>query len=459
MAVKTTFLLTSILLLLGSIAPAFSETLFGGSFTLGETVYLSGTNGKLFQDTEGRPGVVQSGELSLFLSSFAEGYTFEADLSASYEQHESLQIAMPRLMLETSPLPWTVLRAGRFVQVPGNAEFRSPLDFLSQTDPEALLSGRLDSVRAPADLLQAALFVGPAFLRLTTSLLRPELRLPETDSIWFPRRQIPDLVVRLDEEYLLRSIYYAPAEPDTFSFDDPSILAELGGSFYAVDATLLGYAGYTTDLILRPRVVLDFLGGGPARPYDAELDPIQERVAALGGAVATSLGGFRLYGETATIFNRPSVMALETWQEEATIFERNDPAPIYRSRVTELNAGGSYQGYWDLAPTDGLQWFLLAEYFDTYGYPEDASLPLLARFVATSLQLSTYRPALTLGLQSVWSLRPPEDSYALVLQADWEATPGLSFSALLPLFWGESESELGQYSENRLLRVEVTASF
>lgn len=447
----------ALLALIAGLGGVEAETALSGQFSLAEVVYLSGTNGSIYDDTEGAAGIVHSGELGARLSSWGEIYSLEAELQAAYSGDGDPEISLPRAVLDLTPSSWLTLRLGLFTYTPGNAEFRSPLSYLSQRDTEALLSGDLSSVRSASELLQATAFVGPAYLRLTAMPLRPRPKLPETDSIWFPRETIPEFVVRGPDDtvYLLRSLYY-PAEAEAADrVVDGSLLGEVSATLGPVDGTLLGYSGYSPQLLLQPKVDVQSVSS----TFDVALAPIQNRITALGAAVATSLGATRIYAEATHTWNRKTVMNLEDWQKISSIFTQNDPAPLYTSNVQEILAGGSYQGYLDLSAVGGLQWVVLGEYFTTFGVPADADPGILSEFVGLSGTINTYRPELSLGVYSVTSWKAPGFGVASVFSLAWQATPAVALNLRYPMFLGDAGNELGQYGDLHVVHAGVTVRF
>ncbi len=432
-----------------------AETAVSGQFGLSEMFYLSGTNGSIHQDTDGSPGVVHSGDISVLLSSWGTHYTLQAEMGATYTGDGYPEVMLPLAALDVTLFHWLTLQMGRFTYIPGNAEFRSPLSFLSQRDTEALFSGDITAMQSASELFQTTIFFGPAYLRLTAAPLRPALRLPDTRSIWFPRDTIPKFVIRNDDEFLLRSVYYTAAAELPDRVADTSILGEVSATLGPVDGTILGYSGFSNHSVLRPRVDLDLRDS----VYDVALTPVQNRIDSIGAAVATSMGPTRVYLEGTYTWNRKSVMNLQDWQETTPVLTQNDPAPVYTSAVQEVLAGGSYQGFFDLPSTGGMQWVVLTEFFTTLGVPEEADSGLLSEFIGVSATLSTYRPDLALGVYSVVSWKEPGLGLGSVLSLEWQATPEVSVSLRHPVFLGDSHNELGQYRDLHVLRADVVVRF
>jgi len=447
---------TAILAFLACAAGVGAETVVSGLFGLSSMMYLSGTNGSILDDTRDAPGIVGSSQLGMQLSTWGEIYSLDAELEAvSTTPTGALVLKFPRAILDLTPSDRLTFRLGRFTYIPGNAEFRSPLSYLSPRDTQALFSGDFDSLQAPSELLQATAYLGRAYLRLTAVPIRPRPILPETDSIWFPRNTIPEAVERDGDVYLLRSLYYAVEGDTPDRVIDASFLGEIAASVGPVDGSLLGFTGYSNQLILRPRVDAQLV----SRTFDVALDPVQNRVDGIGVALAGSIGPARLYLEGSHTRGRISVMNLAAWQERTSLFTRNDPAPIYTSGVQELLVGGSYQGYIELAALGGVQWVALAEYFTTVGVPSAADPGLLAEFAGISATATTYRPDLSIGLYSVVSWKEPDYGLATVVSVVWQATPEVGVTLHHPLFLGSSDNELGQYEDLHILRAEVTVRF
>lgn len=438
------FLLSVLFLVV--VGAADGQTSLGGTLSLMNTIYPAGGGALVTDDTDGESGYDWSLRLEPLLTADTDRFSLTARLSIKQEQARAAEFSLSSLAMELFLGPSITAKAGKFLYQPGNSEYLSPHDYLVRTDFEKLFGGESLDAQLGTELLQLTAFLRSAYLRLSYAPLKPELLLPQPDSIWFPRRDIPARYSNFE----LRRLYYTAEPQRAPRLSDGSYLAEFGTTLAGFDLSLLGYYGWSTEALLYPSLgALDLAGF-----FDVELTPIQERYGSVGSSVATSFGGMRLYGEGSYAFERPYP------KSDSFGVVTNDESPYGTVGALETTVGGSYNGYLNSVLGGDLFWLALAEHHRVWLLPDSVEPPFLSHAVSTRTEAG-HSSGVSVAVDHVLSLEEGTGwSGALIPELRFEDTiSSLAGYLRYPLFWGSRDSELGQFRGNYLLLLGLELLF
>lgn len=433
-------------LLLLICATAVGQTSLGGTLGLGSTIYPGGGGPLIDDDTNGEPGYGWELRLEPLLAADTDRFALTAELSILQEQGKPADFSLSSLALELFFGPAITVKAGRFVHQPGNSEYFSPHDYFVRRDFEKLFGGEIEDAVIGTELLQLTTFLRSSYLRFSLAPIKPEVPLPQTDSIWFPRRDLPSQFRTFD----LRRLYYSSEPYRSPRLYDLSYLAEIGTNVAGFDLSLLGYYGWSNEPILYPSLgSLD-----PAGVFDIELTPIQERYAAVGTGIATSVRALRIYGEGSYSFDRPYA------KDDGFGVLREGESVSKRVASPETTLGGSYNGYLPGLLGGDISWLALAEHHAAWLLPDSVVPPILSHALAGRLE-ATHSVGVSVAFDHVLSLEERAGASGVLIPELRFADSISSLAAYLryPLFWGDRESELGQYRGNYLLLIGMEVRF
>lgn len=356
-----------------------------------------------------------------------------------------VRAAVDELVLTLDPLPFLQVRLGRFCAHPGTGVFFSPTSYMLRTDFEQLVTGRKDRMTLPADLVQASLFWGDAYLRLSAAPFSAPPELPGPGSPWFPDKDLPKTIWILFPPppypvYLADTVLKeAPIPP--FDLRQVSVSAELGGTIHPLDLALLYYHGADNSPLLKAAI---------SRPvavqpdYIITITPAHRTIDALGLDLAVESGGFSAWADGSFVFSKSF---LTTRLDDDTWETLLGSAP-----ALELCLGASYRPPW----ADAL---LLAEYRDTFAFAGDDSFvqPLLSSALAVMLRVELLDGRLAASGTWIESLADGSRAIHLLLsfQPSWE----LELQLAAPLFFGRPDTELGQFRGNHLVSAGLAWRF
>ncbi len=433
---KRTFIVSTAFLLVFAGSPLSSEVLLSGTAELDAGVFFNAD--KLVESA-----LDQRLALSPNLSARIDSFDFSFSSSITLERPvEQLGFDLNELLVTLYPFDFMQIKAGRFSYLPGTAEFLSSTNYFSRTDYEKLMTGTVDETGVPNDLLQLGLFVSDYYFKLTTSLFRPEMLLPEVSSPWFPGKDIPReveiMVILTKTTFHLGEIYYAEPEPAEFSFDEVSFSPEIGATLGGVDISLMYYRGFDNTPLTQVKFLLTSLN--PAEPYDIELVPHYRWIDAIGANVATSISSLRLWADASYTFEKGFLANRVSYSSRST--------PVIIFPFLEYTLGASYEMY---DPSI----FALLEIRNSHiiGGEDYLIEPILGSALTFGINLSFFDSRLSSYFFGLLSFE--DSSTAFVIRLSYNPVDDLSFTLTYPLFSGAPDTELGQFADNKYLSANL----
>jgi hypothetical protein len=372
------------------------------------------------------------------LSIWSDIYEFSGAGSVDFESFSgALDFTLKEFKLVINPLDFMSLKLGYFNYLPGTAQFLSTTNFFSRIDYERLLAGTVEESIVPTTIVQTGFFFLDFYLLLTVSPFRADMILPATDSPWFYGKDIPESIIEplFGQEIFLEELYYSEEDQPPYDFSQISYSPELGGTLWGVDFSLLYYYGYDNS----PLVQAYFRQMGVTDPYDIELVPVYRKIHALGLNLATNFSALRLWADAAYTFSK-SFLANKVG------YGRN--TPVVESPHISYALGSSYEfAFPDL--------LMLAEVKNSHIIDDNETIidPVLSSAIITAAQLSLFDYRLATHASLIYS--PADPSVAAVCKLSFTPFADFAVQLLAPFFFGPSDTELGQYSGNYFVSVEV----
>jgi hypothetical protein len=425
-----------VLLLTAGNLPA--EVVFGGTGEIHSSLFAGPQN-------PGHLRIDWSTQLNPSFRVDSQCYRFFFRSALGYQDNAArIETRIDELYLVLDPLPFLRLRLGRFSYLAGSGLFFSNTRYFARVDFTELLTGRTETMILAGDMVQMSFFVSDFYLTLTAAPFAAAPIVPDPDSPWFPDKDLPrSITVHFPstQVLLLDEILLQEAQLPPFEVQNASASAELGGTMYPVDFALLYYHGSDNSPLMKAAV--DF-PEGLFESYDIILTPVFRSIDALGLNLALQAGPFTFWTDDSFTFsktllsNRLSSSAMET--------------ALQKHPYLEICLGASYRPSF----VDGL---LAAEYHDAFALAEDTSLiePLLSSVLVAALQCDFLQERLSPALTWIQSLH--DRSGAVHLRFSFKPSMELEARLSAPLFFGEADSELGQFRGKHLFAGGVVWRF
>ena len=442
MRYRSLALVAALVLILGCGGrPASAQVSLGG-----EAAYRFGAQIPIGSPSDTLLSHVGSATASLYAASDVG----EIELIGAVEQ--DFMAGSTDLSLEESELvaylgSYLVLRTGVFDYQPSVSDLLPSFNFFARRDLESYFEGRVGEATLPAPLVQLTGLAGPYFGRVTIMPTEAKVPFVDPDSPWFPNLGFPEeirigfpspTVMRLTE------IVVEPYPDPSRSFTDVSYQAEFGGTVRAFDFRLLYYHGQ--DLRPRYTATLEF-PEGLFQDYRVRLTPIEWNLDAFGASLLAVLGPVRTYGE---ILHRHT---------DAVVIERVTSTPsgfqtiIHESPTYTYTLGASYRSSFPAV-------LLTAEYTNSGILKPVTRMiePNLEHAAAASATWSPLDGRLSLTAFGLVSLR--DYSFNTSFRGEvWSRDASLGLRLTVPAFWGEPDTELGQFSDLLFPSVTLTYRF
>ncbi len=405
----------------------------------GETVF-GGESVTSFLGVVDEPGGNQldiGDDLHFYVNSYQDAFTFSSDISISAELlHDSTvetSVQVNTLFAEFYLGDEFVLKAGDYVEYGGSANLLSPLNLFHSTNPENLFKGDLDHILQPEHLIKLAWLSDSLSIDcIVAPLITPPSLVP-VDSIWFPVNQFPAAIELVSKDLLRGDISYEDASFSQDSLDDMSVQARISGNTMSLDWSLLGFYGYDRDIA--NQILIGDLADADDT-YDVYLIPIEAKKAVIGASVSTTLGELGLHSDITYTFGK--VLGTEWLHFTGSIFSPDAEQEMTDARVLNYVAGVDL----DMMP---LRTFCTFEVHGMKAYTdEDVLLPMYSRVL--SFMTNTVSEDYTLSLNTVSLISLEDSSGVFYLSGVWDPSSELSVSVSLPFFFGDEDSEFGQYS-------------
>ncbi len=368
----------------------------------------------------------------------ATGSAGAVELAATLRQDlaaEELHARLDRALITAYLGSFLELRAGLFTYGPSVADLRPSMDFYMRQDIEPYLSGRPEAARLPAPLVQLTGFVGGFYARVTALPLMLEVPFFESDSIWFPDLGFPtEVEVNFPSPgtLTLSEIIVDPYPSPSGRLDEVSIQVDAGGTLGPVDFGVFYYHGQ--DMRPLHTATLEF-PNGLFEDYVVRLTPVYRVVDVLGGSLLGVAGPVRLYTEHAYRFSDKIVI------EQLTATDTGFQTMTYETPTYTFMVGASYRNA-------VARLLLTAEYSDTVILEPVTRMiePALEQALALGTTWTPYDGQLALTLLGLMSF--PDHSVNTSIRLEGQSRDGSYLARLtLPLFWGEADTELGQYAD------------
>jgi hypothetical protein len=434
---KLTRLVLLIVLLIISATSLFSESYFGGE---------SGTRVSMDMDTGDFQNSVIEAEYSLaaLLSVFSDNTSLSARLSFSGDiGQNNIDTSLDMIKAEFIPLPGTNFSFGRYNYSPGPAEFISPTDYFGRTNLEKLITGDLQQAVLPNDLIQIGIFYSDFYARVSAAPFRKELALPDVESPWFPDKDIPQSLPWPFDGRSPKLVFQEPT-PYTDTLDSMCFSVEAGGTLPGIDFAFIYYNGWDYSPMYSAN--LSFPIDEP-EIFKVEVYPEYRRISSFGLNAVSAVSSFRFWIDGAytpeKLFQKTRLFAQDN----------NVSTGIYNADSLTLAAGGS----WEPGVFGAV---LLFEYYRIFIGEEDAAQvfePLLHHFASMMVRASFFGYTLHPAIISLLSLT--DNSIVVYPSVSYRPTEEFSLQLNIPLFFGEDDTELGQFRDNHTLSIEAKLRF
>jgi hypothetical protein len=434
---KSTLVLVALLL---PVWVASADVSFGGTGSFDVQVLVE-------DQAEPLSTLSQKNRLSPSLAIWAEAFEFTLNGSVSVDGLSGeITPSLQEFRLDLYPTDFMSLRMGVFSYLPGTSEFVSNTNFFARTDYEALLTGAVGESLIPNTMVQAGFYWNNSYLLLTVNPLRPEMVLPETDSPWFPMRDVPESVTLQlfadDQTIVLDNLYYLDEDPTPYDLSQISISPELGITIFGIDASVLYYHGTDNTSL----VAANFIPYGlyDSDPYDIELIPVHRNVHVIGMNLATNISALRLWGDSAFTFNKSFLTNRVSFSNRNT--------PVVELPYLEYTAGASYEfSFINLS--------LFGELKHNHVFTEEQFFvaQMLQSMAVGAVSVSVFDYALSFFVSAIYSLA--DGGVASVARITYAPVDELSVELLAPMFFGDVDSELGQFRDNFLVSAKVIWRF
>lgn len=379
------------------------------------------------------------------LSDDAELFSFRLQAGLSYAKGQNLPtLDLDRVELSLFPLDFLKINLGRFSYLPGKANLLSQTDFFARTDLTALISGDAAGALLPSDLAQIDLYGSSIYLKLTAQPISEPIVVPDPSSPWFPHKGIPQelsFTFPTRQTLNLGDIVVDPTPAAAMTLSNASLSAEVGGSFPALDASVLYYHGRDYAPILRSTIVFPT---GLYGSYDVHLVPIYPVIDALGLNLSTSFWRMRAWIDSSFTFEKTFL----TQKLAAGSFSNQT------SRSPYLAWTGGTSLKLDRPPASFSVEYSAGHRFRTI----DAVVePLFSSVLVGSADLSLLERKLNAQLTLI--LSTSDWSAVQFCSLSFDPSESLEVSLSVPFFAGAQDSDFGQFKQNYQLTSSVTWRF
>jgi hypothetical protein len=279
----------------------------------------------------------------------------------------------------------------------------------------------------------------------------PELVLPNLASPWFPDNLVASsFVIGSSTTYTRSSLAYAEGVESPYALSwAPSYIAKAGASLGPLELDLECFHGLERQAVLTGDMSLDYLS------YAVSLVPHRATVTSLAIAATAVMGSWRLWTEDAYTWGASLATGSAdsgSWPlreghyftlTAGSHFDTTVPPCVQRDKVA-CTAGASWSP--DLGSI-GLVAFIEGTWCHYLAAPDLATNPSLSYAVAASVSLSRIVGILSFDVSGIISLA--DNSFALRPAIGLDLGRDMSLELAMPLFFGDSDSELGCYSTKR----------
>ncbi len=381
------------------------------------------------------------------LSAYSSIFEFSIIGSISYSKASMTPEGQLKLFeIILNPSDFLTARIGRFPYLPGTAEFISPTNYFSRIDYEKLLSGSITDYIVANDIVQLGFFLGNYYVNLSLAPFAGEFILPETDSYWFPKKDIPDSITVTfpsQQTMWLENLYYGDPEYPPVTLDNISFSAEAGGTVSILDFSLIYYHGTDNTPLMRGEI---YFPQGLFENYDVIITPHYRIIDAIGINLAANISSLRIWADSSFTFSK----TFNTNRLSSTNFTTE----LAQSPYLEYSLGCSYEHYF-------INWnfFLLAEYKDNLIVERKEYFidNMLSSLILGTADFRFFDDKLSSIFTFIHSIK--DGSTVFVLKLSYSPSDELEFILQNPLFLGESKSDFGQFRDNHLFSCGVILRF
>ena len=379
---------------------------------------------------------------------WSDFFVFSCSGSLSYAgSNNTLDVFLKDSKVSFYPIDPMSISLGRFHYLPGTAEFFSHTNYFARSDYEIMLSQGGGLIQLPCDLAQIGFYFFDFYLLITVSPFWQPMILPEITSPWFPRNGLPkSITVSLPFERIINigKLLYIESQTPDYDLSQVSMAVEVGGTILGVDFGLLYYQGWdNTPLLTAAFDLSNFL---TSETFDILLTPYYRKIKAIGLILETNIGALRLWSDASFTIDKSFL----TNELSATLLN----TVVSKVPFLEYTLGMSYD-----FPFLGL--IALAEFRNSHIIEDSVTSTLIEPFLHFVGVGTLLMRVLDYRLQPSFSVLFSFEDYSVSLISRCSYTPSdeFSLSVLLPLFFGELDSELGQYQENYTLTLIVDWRF
>lgn len=354
------------------------------------------------------------------IESTVESYLDINEFKLSYYPNEKLTIEL-----------------GQYLHDSTFAAFFSQTAFFRVTDYPNLIKGNLENTFIPTWLVDLSWYSGAYYLRSSFEPFREDIPFFSPDSPWFPNFGFPEEIASpfaSDGKIELESVTVTDPEPqDTLTELKNNIggALEFGGSTGTFDFLFIYYSGRDTTPLYTGEVILK----GLHEDYRVELHPVNQRISALGTALRTSAGPFILYTEGSYIFNKTFLK--DTYYSTPAGFETE----TYTSPFFGFTMGGRFE--WWKANLIGT-----AEYTNGNNLEEHYGtvMPFFNKMALGNLTWLPLNGLFEFSMTGIISV--VDASSAMNTSIKYSPSKGqVTFTLSTPLFFGDENSDFGQYKD------------
>ncbi len=437
---RNLFLLFLAILLFSSAHKLYSEVVIGGKAEISYSIIVN-------EDKLKKSILDMTASFYPSFSVNSRHYDFSTTGNISYSTTaRAPDISIDSFELVLNPADLLTIKIGRIFYLPGTSEFISPTNYFARIDYEKLLGGISPDYILPNDILQLGFFIGNYYLLLTTAPFTGEFILPDTNSIWFPGKDIPksiDVSFPFDQVLYLENLSYGDTDFPGAKLENIGLSAEAGGTISTFDFSLIFYHGSDNTPLIQGEI---FFPQGLFENYDVIVIPRYRMINALGLNLSANISSLRLWGDTSYTFSK----TFNTNRLSSTNFS----TMLAKSPYLEYSLGASYEYYFQRFNV-----FILGEYKNNvivnrkdYFIDNMLSSIFLGMIRARFFQ-NMFSSMFTL----IYSIQ--DSSTALVLKESYSPSDDLELSVAAPIFFGDKKSDFGQFKNNHVVAGGVTWRF
>jgi hypothetical protein len=367
----------------------------------------------------------------------------KASLSWKWGARDVTQI-LERLSLELTPADFLTVRIGRFAYLPGAGGVGSCTNWFSSLDLEALLEGDAADIFTAGDLIQGTIAVGDFSFTFTASPFPPALNVPDPASSWFPKKNFPQTLhisFPTPQDISLTDIIVETPTQQAMSLSGMSFGAELSASFPLLDMSLLAYHGSDNTALFQPRFSFP---NGFFSDYRIILTPVARTIDAFGLDASFGWSSFNAwidcgYTMSKTFLSKKLSAAAYSSELTTSPYLQYAVGCGYEMASPHLSLQAGCRGGWISQETS------------------DTILPFLDSYVSARGQLQLWEDRVSLSAQTLSSTV----DWSTVVIGVLSFAPSTEFSVdlIFPVFFGGSDTELGQFSGNHLISIGATVRF